>query len=94
MYIIEYPAKEEWEKILARPRKDTASLETAVRRIMEEVRLGGDRAVDKYSLEFDKVDLQERLVAEPEWKAAETTLSEPLKAAIRQAENQYSKISQ
>jgi histidinol dehydrogenase len=92
MYIIEHPAKEEWKKILARPQKDTASLEAAVRRIMEEVRLGGDRAVDKYSLEFDKVDLQERLVAAPEWKAAETTLSEPLKAAIRQAKSNIQKF--
>ena len=92
MYIIEHPAKEEWEKILARPRKDRASLKTVVRRIMEEVRLGGDRAVDKYSLEFDKVDLQERLVADPEWKAAETTLSEPLKAAIRQAKSNIQKF--
>lgn len=92
MHIIEYPAKEDWEKILARPQKDTALLEAAVRRIMEEVKLGGDRAVDKYSLEFDKVDLRERLVAESEWKAAETTLSEPLKAAIRQAKSNIQKF--
>jgi histidinol dehydrogenase len=59
---------------------------------MEEVRLGGDRAVDKYSLEFDKVDLRERLVAAPEWEAAETALSEPLKAAIRQAKNNIQKF--
>jgi len=92
MYIIEHPAKEEWEKILARPKKDSASLEAAVRRIMEEVRLGGDQAVGKYTLEFDKVNLQERLVAEPEWKAAETALSEPLKAAIRQAKSNIQKF--
>jgi histidinol dehydrogenase len=85
MQIIEYPDKSEWEQLLARPLKDTASLEAVVKKIMQEVKQEGDRAVQKYSLEFDHVDLQERLVKEEEWNAAEQELAEPLKAAIFQA---------
>jgi len=92
MQIMEYPARKEWEKILARPQKDTASLETAVKGIMQEVKLEGDPAVDKYSLEFDKVELRERLVAEAEWKAAEKELSGSLKAAIGVAKNNIEKF--
>ena len=92
MQIMEYPARKEWEKILARPQKDTASLETAVKGIMQEVKLEGDPAVDKYSLEFDKVELRERLVAEAEWKAEEKELSGSLKAAIGVAKNNIEKF--
>lgn len=87
MQIIEYPSKREWEKILARPQKDTASLEAAVKIIMQGVKRGGDRVVDKYSLEFDKVELNDRMVQDTEWTAAGQELSEPLKAAILQAKD-------
>jgi histidinol dehydrogenase len=92
MQIMEYPDRKDWEKILARPQKDTPSLETAVKRIMQEVKLNGDLAVDKYSLEFDKVELRERLVSDNEWKAAEKELPESLKAAIRMAKNNIEKF--
>jgi histidinol dehydrogenase len=64
-----------------------ASLKGLVKKIMEDVKLGGDRAVDKYSLEFDKADLKDRRVPESEWESAGQELSGPLKAAIRQAKN-------
>lgn len=87
MQIIEYPDKREWAGILARPKKDTTSLEASVKTIMRDIKLGGDRAVDKYSLEFDKAELSDRLVPDAEWITAEQELSEPLKAAIRQAKS-------
>jgi histidinol dehydrogenase len=85
MEIIGNPPKTDWEEILARPKQDTASLEAAVRGIMDEVKRSGDRAVHKYSLQFDQVELEDRRVSEPEWKAAEQALPGSLKAAIRQA---------
>jgi histidinol dehydrogenase len=85
MQIIEYPDKKEWQPLLARPLQDTLSLETAVKKIMREVKAGGDAAVDKYSLEFDQVSLADRAVTAAEWEMAESSLSEPLKAAIRMA---------
>jgi histidinol dehydrogenase len=85
MQIIENPVSDEWGDLLARPRQDTALLETVVRKIMQGVRSGGDRAVDEYSLEFDKVSLKDRLVTDTEWKEAEGELPASLKAAIRQA---------
>ena len=87
MQIIEYPDKREWAGILARPKNDTASLEASVKMIMLDIKLGGDRAVDKYSRKFDKAELSDRLVPDAEWITAEQELSEPLKAAIRQAKS-------
>ncbi|HZK62619.1 MAG TPA: histidinol dehydrogenase, partial [Puia sp.] len=85
MKIIEYPDKKEWQPLLARPLQDNLSLEAAVKKIMRDVKAGGDAAVDKYSLEFDQVSLADRAVTASEWEMAESSLSEPLKAAIRMA---------
>jgi histidinol dehydrogenase len=92
MQIIEQPAREEWKKILARPKKDTASLEDAVKKIIREVKLEGDKAVDRYSLAFDGVALQERMVTRAAWEAAGEELSGALKAAILQAKNNIEKF--
>ncbi|MDP4129856.1 MAG: histidinol dehydrogenase [Bacteroidota bacterium] len=85
MQIIEYPAKQDWEQLLERPRHDTGALEATVKKIMLEIKADGDKAVDKYSLEFDQVSVKDRFVTEAEWQAAELELAEPLKAAIRMA---------
>ncbi|HVY73668.1 MAG TPA: histidinol dehydrogenase [Puia sp.] len=85
MQIIENPPKSGWTQLLARPQQETGALEAAVRSIMQEVKRGGDQAVDKYSLSFDGVSLKERLVSEAEIAEAESLVSDKLKTAIRQA---------
>jgi histidinol dehydrogenase len=68
--------------LLARPVIDVSRLEATVGSILNEVRAGGDAAVRKFSLQFDKV-APERMELGPEDLAVE--LDEGLQAAIRMA---------
>ena len=82
---ITHPDRKDWEKIIKRPAFDTASFEKAVRKILEKVKTRGDKAIRKYSKEFDGVKLKKLMVSEKEIKIAEGLLSLELKAAIQQA---------
>jgi histidinol dehydrogenase len=79
------PGREDWNAILQRPALDTRSLEATVSNILKEVKLGGDIAVRKYALEFDKVELADLKVSEAEITAATAMVSEELREAIRMA---------
>jgi histidinol dehydrogenase len=68
--------------LLARPVIDVSRLEATVGAILNEVRMGGDAAVRKFSLQFDKV-APERMELSPGERKVE--LEEGLKAAIRMA---------
>lgn len=57
----------------------------AVQRIIQEVRKYGDEALRKYSLEFDKVDVQDLRVSPEEIEKAYTQVEESFLSAIRQA---------
>lgn len=80
-----YPTREQWEELAQRPVTDYASLEKPVRRILRKVKENGDRAVRKFTHEFDGVKLKKLRVTEDEIKKADTLLPEELKAAIRLA---------
>src|SRR5215475_13707913 len=71
-------------RLLERPVIDMRSLEQAVGSILGEVRAGGDGAVRKFSLQFDKV-APEQLELDPREMGVE--LSEELKAAVRMAKD-------
>ncbi len=83
--IIENPAKQSWKDMLARPVMGQSGLEETVRRILEDIKKNGDKAVDAYSLRFDKSTLADRRVSARELEDAENALDEELKTAIRQA---------
>lgn len=85
MKIYKYPDRQEWKEILRRPVMDNASLEKTVGKILKKVKEKGDKAVKKYTQEFDGVKLKKLLVTEKEIKAAAGLLSEELKQAIQQA---------
>ncbi len=82
---IKYPSKEDWQEIIKRPVAETASLEKTVKKILEKVKSKGDKAVRKYTKEFDGVKLKNFLVSKKEIDAAEKLLSQELKDAIQQA---------
>jgi len=69
-------------ELLMRPVIDVSRLEATVGGILNEVRTGGDAAVRKFSLQFDKVAPEQIELPPGEWKVA---LDEGLKAAIRMA---------
>jgi histidinol dehydrogenase len=56
---------------------------------LEKVKSKGDKAVRKYTKDFDGVKLKKLTVSEKEIKAAENLLSRELKDAIRQAKIEY-----
>ncbi|MBI5373601.1 MAG: histidinol dehydrogenase [Sphingobacteriales bacterium] len=77
-----YPARETWDKLVQRPVADFSSLEKPVRKILKKVKENGDRAVRKYSREFDGVPLKKIQVSEKEIKKAAELLPAELKEAI------------
>ncbi|GAB6012096.1 histidinol dehydrogenase [Viscerimonas tarda] len=85
MQIITYPEKPEWSNILKRPVFDTTSLNETVKNILEEVKNGGDEAILKYELKFDKVKLDSLAVSPQEIAASEQLVPDDLKEAIRVA---------
>ena len=85
MKLYRYPDKENWKGIILRPVADNSALEKTVKKILQKVKKNGDKAVLKYTKEFDEVKLNNLLVSETEINAAATLLSDELKQAIQQA---------
>ena len=85
MEFIKYPQKSTWTAILKRPTFDNTSLENTVNTILQDVKQNGDDAIKKYSLQFDKVDLNHTVVTKEEFSIAENLISNDLKKAIQLA---------
>ncbi len=92
MKIINYPERKDWEQVLKRPVVNAMGLEKAVGEILKEVKQNGDKAVIKYTSQFDGVDLEEFLVSEKEILEAGNVLSSDLKKAIATAKNNIEKF--
>ena len=86
------PPSTDWDLILKRPAFDSSQLEESVSKILLDIKLNGDEAVKKYALKFDGVELNELLVSEDEIKAAESLVSDDLKAAIAIAKQNIEKF--
>ncbi len=85
MELLKYPNKETWKNILQRPAIDTTSLEATVQSVLSDIKLNGQSAVKKYTLQFDKAEIENVLVSADEFSAAEKLISEELKQAIKLA---------
>ncbi len=83
--VIKYPDRNEWQEMVSRPVIENVSLEKTVRKILEKVKAKGDKAVRKYTKEFDGVKLKKLAVSNNEIDAADDLLSADLKKAIQQA---------
>lgn len=92
MKVIEYPAREDWVKILTRPSLDVAKLQETVNTVLNKVRYGGDAAVKEYELLFDKVRLESLAVNEDEMMEADCLVDENLKSAIELAHENIAKF--
>ncbi|HEY8401411.1 MAG TPA: histidinol dehydrogenase [Cytophagaceae bacterium] len=82
MRIVEYPAAEAWKELLKRPVIDASHLEAKVQEILNTIEAEGDRAIKRFTKEFDKVELGHLTVSEEEFKQAEMQVSSELKKAI------------
>lgn len=87
MQIIKYPARSDWETILARPAFDTSSLNSTVSAVLADIKDRGDAAIFEYEEKFDKVKLSSLIVSNDEIEASELLVSDELKSAIRLAKN-------
>ena len=90
--VIKYPDRKDWQEMIKRPVFENASLEKVVKKILEKIKTKGDKAVRKYTKDFDGVKLKKLTVSEKEIKAAENLLSQELKDAIRQAKSNIEKF--
>lgn len=92
MQIVLNPDRISWPDLLKRPANDTAPLERSVSRILKAVKLKGDTAVRKYTLEFDRARLRKLEVSPKEMKLAAAGLDPELKKAILQAADNIRKF--
>jgi histidinol dehydrogenase len=73
-------------EIARRGATDTARVEPTVRRIVNDVRRGGDRALRKYAVKFDGLAADDSLrVSAEEMKAAWNSVDDEFKAALKAA---------
>lgn len=81
------PEQSTWSEILKRPVFDVSELYGKVQTILSEIKVNGDDALLKYTLQFDGVKLDSLLVSEEELIEAEKQVGHELKAAIKLASN-------
>jgi histidinol dehydrogenase len=82
MKLVEYPKRSEWFDLLQRPAMEQVSLEKKVKKILDKVRAGGDKAIKKMTKEFDGVKIKNLQVSEKEISEAINLVPTELKEAI------------
>ena len=85
MKVFNEPKINEWASIIERPSIDAALLNEKVNAIIEEVSVGGDDAIKKLTLQFDRISINELKVPAEKIAAAENLLTSGLKTAIQLA---------
>jgi histidinol dehydrogenase len=86
------PIRSTWESILERPVFDTTNLYETVQQIIDEVKLRGDKALKKYTKEFDRIDIQHFTVSPVDIAASKFEVSDQLKDAVKEAHRNIRKF--
>jgi histidinol dehydrogenase len=81
------PERSYWKNIAARPQPRAAGIEKKVRRILAKVKANGDKAVRRFTREFDGIKIKDLSVSPEEIRNASALLSTELKNAIELAKN-------
>jgi histidinol dehydrogenase len=92
MKTFKYPARSAWKELLQRPEIDNSNLEMTVANILRDVKLNSDRALTKYTKQFDKARLSSFAVSKEEFVAANKAVSSELKNAIKLAKTNITKF--
>jgi histidinol dehydrogenase len=85
MQIIKYPTPDTWSSLLTRPVFDSSNLFETVSQVLDDVHANGDKAVRKYTQQFDGVNIDAIEVTKAEIEAAEKLVSSLLKQALEMA---------
>lgn len=92
MNIIKYPPREEWDSLLIRPKSNDEGIIKTVKEVLNDVKTNGDEAVRRYTLKFDKVNIDDLKVSDSEFAEAETLVDESLKMSIQTARHNIEKF--
>ena len=92
MKIYRNPSEAEVREIVTRPTKDAKDLTATVSAVLARIKDEGDAAVLDYERQFDRVELQMLAVTPEEFAAAETLVSEELKAALQLAHDNIARF--
>ncbi len=92
MKIIKNPPRADWKAICKRPVLKVEDLQELVSQIFEEVKIGGDKAVARYTQLFDKTSISAPAVSRAEIEKAERELPNELKEAIQLAVSTITKF--
>lgn len=82
MQVFQYPQRHTWSSLLQRPALDAAALEKSTRKVLAKVQQGGDRAVRRFTKQFDGIVLRNLAVTTKEIAAAAKQIDPNLRAAI------------
>lgn len=86
------PEKTNWSEILKRPLTDVSELYGKVQTILDEIKSDGDKALKKFTLQFDGVNLDSILVTKKEIDESEELIDSELKDAITLASKNITKF--
>lgn len=92
MKTILYPEKKMWELLCKRPVFDQGELTQTVQNILNKIKKHGDKALVKYSAEFDNVVLKSFKVPDKEMEQSVLQVSKELKGAINTAKQNIEKF--
>ncbi len=92
MQLIINPAKQDWEKILARPYADQSSVISTVREILDTVKKDGNQALHFYNEKFEGRSAGDLKVSPTELEAAVQSVPSLLKQSILLARQQIEKF--
>jgi histidinol dehydrogenase len=92
MKLVKYPDRKEWSSLLERPSLDASKLNKKVKAILARVKKQGDKAVRKFTKEFDEIKIKDFIVTTKEINEAIAGIPEELKQAIRTAKNNIEKF--
>lgn len=87
-----YPTTNELKQALSRPALNSLDLDNLVKGVFDDVRQNGDAAIRKYTLQFDKAEIDNFRVTEEEIKKAQGLLNADLQSAIRTAADNIRKF--
>jgi len=90
--ILKYPSEKELQSALKRPIINDQDLEKSVSEILNAVKKDRDKAVKKFALKFDAVNLKNTLVSKEEIMKAIEVVSPELKKAMKVAYNNIYKF--
>lgn len=92
MEIINNPERSEWEKLLQRPTRKQKKISKIVEPIIKKVKRNGDKALLKFALEFDLVQMDDVVVSPQDIDLAAKEIPDKLKEAIQLAKTNIEKF--